>query len=592
MNPFEKLSFLPRKSSPQTFSGRVAIVHWDRDSVSFFVLTPNSRSVKSTELGALSLVAESTENTDSTGEEPKRLKPLSVLADHFKTQKIAVKGIVVLLSRPELDLLPLNLPPASAEELPVLVAAEVEQQQGESQVPPIVDFYLVPEIPSDGTNTTSGQQVFAFALSQNQLASIQEQCNEAGLKLLGIGSRQLAPLRILKEVSVDADSMVVAVHLLAGEAEIAICYGKVPVLLRTIRYSSEDADRVAEQIDTEAKRCLTLLPSTVTDQPVSWCIFVNSEFARSVGEAVEQQDQVYVQWVDPYYGWNVTGNPIELSAKSAANAGAALDILSQSLPVNLLAPKRPPKPPNPWVRWGAIGGLGVASASVAGYFLLTDIWDLQSEAKSLDSNLRNEAKVTSKYQEKADQVTTVEAWLSDQVDWVAELSDLASRLPDGQEATVRRLSGSVNAKGSGSIDLAMQVRSQEIISDLENRIRGAKYTIISKQITQNPDSQEYPWQFESHIEFPLTAPGLRRFEAIEATEKAKPDKPAASTEKSAEPVEPQATSETPVPTPPTIQPPTTQPPDIPPTESPTEPTNQSNNQSNNQTTVVPAEVKS
>lgn len=588
MNPFEKLSFLPRKSSPQTFSGRVAIVHWDRDSVSFFVLTPNSRSVKSTELGALSLVAESTENTDSTGEEPKRLKPLSVLADHFKTQKIAVKGIVVLLSRPELDLLPLNLPPASAEELPVLVAAEVEQQQGESQVPPIVDFYLVPEIPGDGTNTTSGQQVFAFALSQNQLASIQEQCNEAGLKLLGIGSRQLAPLRILKEVSVDADSMVVAVHLLAGEAEIAICYGKVPVLLRTIRYSSEDAERVAEQIDTEAKRCLTLLPSTVTDQPVSWCIFVNSEFARSVGEAVEQQDQVYVQWVDPYYGWNVTGNPIELSAKSAANAGAALDILSQSLPVNLLAPKRPPKPPNPWVRWGAIGGLGVASASVAGYFLLTDIWDLQSEAKSLDSNLRNEAKVTSKYQEKADQVTTVEAWLSDQVDWVAELSDLASRLPDGQEATVRRLSGSVNAKGSGSIDLAMQVRSQEIISDLENRIRGAKYTIISKQITQNPDSQEYPWQFESHIEFPLTAPGLRRFEAVEATEKAKPDKPAASTEKSAEPVEPQATSETPVPTPPTIQPPTTQRPDVPPTESSTDPTNQSNNQ----TTVVPAEVKS
>jgi hypothetical protein len=588
MNPFEKLSFLPRKSSPQTFSGRVAIVHWDRDSVSFFVLTPNSRSVKSTELGALSLVAESTENTDSTGEEPKRLKPLSVLADHFKTQKIAVKGIVVLLSRPELDLLPLNLPPASAEELPVLVAAEVEQQQGESQVPPIVDFYLVPEIPGDGTNTTSGQQVFAFALSQNQLASIQEQCNEAGLKLLGIGSRQLAPLRILKEVSVDADSMVVAVHLLAGEAEIAICYGKVPVLLRTIRYSSEDAERVAEQIDTEAKRCLTLLPSTVTDQPVSWCIFVNSEFARSVGEAVEQQDQVYVQWVDPYYGWNVTGNPIELSAKSAANAGAALDILSQSLPVNLLAPKRPPKPPNPWVRWGAIGGLGVASAFVAGYFLLTDIWDLQSEAKSLDSNLRNEAKVTSKYQEKADQVTTVEAWLSDQVDWVAELSDLASRLPDGQEATVRRLSGSVNAKGSGSIDLAMQVRSQEIISDLENRIRGAKYTIISKQITQNPDSQEYPWQFESHIEFPLTAPGLRRFEAVEATEKAKPDKPAASTEKSAEPVEPQATSETPVPTPPTIQPPTTQRPDVPPTESSTDPTNQSNNQ----TTVVPAEVKS
>ena len=586
MNPFEKLSFLPRQSSAQTFSGRIAIVHWDRESISFFVLTPNSRSIKSSELGTLSLVAESTENTDSTGDETKRLKPLSVLADHFKTQKISIKGIVVLLSRPELDLLPLNLPPASADELPILVAAEVEQQQGESKVPPIVDFYLVPEIPNDGTNATPGQQVFAFALSQNQLASIQEQSNEAGLKLLGIGSRQLAPLRILKEVSVDANSMVVAVHLLAGEAEIAICYGKVPVLLRTIRYSSDDAERVAEQIDTEAKRCLTLLPSSVTDQPVSWCIFVNSEFARSVGEAVEQQGQVSVVWVDPYYGWNVTGNPIELSAKSAANAGAALDILSQSLPVNLLAPKRPPKPPNPWIRWGAIGGLGVASATVAGYFLLADIWDMQSEAKSLDSNLRNEVKVTSKYQEKADQVTTVEAWLSDQVDWVAELSDLAARLPDGQEATVRRLSGSVNAKGSGAIDLAMQVRSQEIISDLENRIRGAKYTIISKQITQNPDSQEYPWQFESHIEFPLTAPALRRFQAVETPKKPNPAEPSST---SAEPEKTQVPDKTtaeqpPATTPPTVPPPTTPPPSDPPNASPA--------QSPAQSTAVPTEVKS
>jgi hypothetical protein len=59
----------------------------------------------------------------------------------------------------------------------------------------------------------------------------------------------------------------------------------------------------------------------------------------------------------------------------------------------------------------------------------------------------------------------------------------------------------------------MQVKSQEIISELENRIRGAKYTIVSKQITQNADSQEYPWQFETHIEFPIEAPGLKRFVA-------------------------------------------------------------------------------
>jgi len=66
------------------------------------------------------------------------------------------------------------------------------------------------------------------------------------------------------------------------------------------------------------------------------------------------------------------------------------------------------------------------------------------------------------------------------------------------------------------LDLSMQVKSQEIISELENRIRGAKYTIVSKQITQNAESQEYPWQFESHIEFPIQGPGLKRFAPVKS----------------------------------------------------------------------------
>jgi len=165
------------------------------------------------------------------------------------------------------------------------------------------------------------------------------------------------------------------------------------------------------------------------------------------------------------------------------------------------------------IRWGALGGLGTAAALAGGYFLLSDVWELRDEVASLQSTLKDTVKVTSKYQEKSDQVALVESWLSDQVDWVAELSDLAARLPDGQDATVRRLTATVNAKGNGALDLSMQVKSQEIISELENRIRGAKYTIVSKQITQNADSQEYPWQFESHIEFPIQGPGLKRFAA-------------------------------------------------------------------------------
>lgn len=530
MSFLDRFSLFQRKASAQTLTGRMAVVHWDRDSVSYFVLTPNARNVKSSEIGTLRLALEPSENSDGNTDEPKAAKPLVALADHFKEQKISVKGIVVLLSRPELDLLPLNLPPASAEELPSLVATEVEQQQGESPDPPVIDFYAPPEVNSLNSELQTTRQVFAFALSQRQLALLQDQCATAGFKLLAIGSRQLAPLRLLQDVRMERESVAIAMHLFAGEAEIAICQGNVPVLLRTLRYSAEDPERVAEQIDTEAKRCLTLLPPELSERSVSWCIFETGEFARNVGAAIEQQEQVHVQWIAPYLGWNVIGPTASDGVHSAANSGAALDILGQSLPVNLLAPKKPPVPPNPWVRWGTLGGIGSAAAATMGYFLLTDVWDLQDQVKGLETNYRDESKVTAKYQEKSDQVATIEGWLTDQVDWVAELADLAGRLPDGQDATVRRLSGAVNAKGSGSIDLAMQVRSQEVISELENRIRGAKYTIVSKQITQNPDSQEYPWQFESHIEFPLTPPGLRRFQSATLPDDSKPKERASKSE--------------------------------------------------------------
>jgi hypothetical protein len=470
------------------------------------------------------------------------------LAKHLQEQRLSVNRLVVLLARPELDLLTLSLPPASNDELPILVAAEVEQQQGETQDPPAVDYFVIQDLAkqeeradrakvareqaemdrsenprvgdSELAASGSGKQVFAFALNQRFLQGLQDQCNEAGFKLLAIGSRHLAPLSLLRQANVAERSLAISIHLLAGEAEVAICRGSEPLMLRSIRYSNEDPERVAEQIDTEANRCLTLLPQSLGELPVSWMVYETGEFARQVAKSVEAQEPGKVRLLDPLTGWSLSG-----PSTSAATVGAALDLQQyQNLPVNLLAPKRAPAPPNKWLRWGGLGGLAAAAAVAGSTFMLQDVGELREQATAAQNELKDTGRVTSKYQEKSDQVAWVEGWLGDQVDWVSELSDLASRLPDGKDATVRRLTATINAKGNGALDLSMQVKSQEIISELENRIRGAKYTIVSKQITQNADSQEYPWQFESHIEFPIQSPGLRRFIASKVASPS--DKPA------------------------------------------------------------------
>ena len=153
-------------------------------------------------------------------------------------------------------------------------------------------------------------------------------------------------------------------------------------------------------------------------------------------------------------------------------------------------------------RWLTIGSAAAVALCIAVYFLLADISALRDEVRALDDELASTKKVTAKYQEKADQVVTVENWLSDQVDWLDELNALSKRLPDGQNATVRRLTASANSK-TAVIDLAVQVAKQETISQFEGSIRSAKYAVTSKQISQNPDSIEYPWQFETRIVFPV-----------------------------------------------------------------------------------------
>jgi hypothetical protein len=96
----------------------------------------------------------------------------------------------------------------------------------------------------------------------------------------------------------------------------------------------------------------------------------------------------------------------------------------------------------------------------------------------------------------------VEDWLSDRVDWLNELDELSDRLPKGNQATVRRLTASTGGN-MALIDLSVQVAEQDDVSNLESRIRSVKYAVSSKRISQKADSAEYPWRFETRIEFPI-----------------------------------------------------------------------------------------
>lgn len=526
----ERLLQFRQRTRRVSTNSRVAIVHWDQDTLDFLIVGPKSETIAPRDHGRLSWTAFD--------------NPLQALAEHWSGQADGPQRLIVLLSRPLLEQLSLTLPPSEASELPALVAAEVEQRLGEGDTPPIVDFYAQPI--SQNPTQPSGQQVLAFALAAQDLERIQEWSQQAGLRLSAVCSRELSPLGILRRKHVAEDSLNISVHLVSGEAELAVCHGAEPIYLRLIRVAVDEPQRVAEQVWMETQRCLTILPAEFAELPQAWFVFTSCDAAWHVARSLEDRG-VAVQPVDPFFGWQAesltapsaadvgTSSPTSVQTAtdvttadvtpagdasegiaaevpallsvqtSAANAGAAWEFLHGQLSINLLDPKRAPAPPNPLRRWGALAAAVVAMAGLGVYFLVSDIGKLRTEVAGLQSEVASEKQLTAKFQEKADQVAYVESWLSDQVDWLAELNELSGRLPTGEQATVRRLTASAAGK-TASVDISVQVAQQENIAQLENRIRSAKYQATSQRISQNADSSEYPWQFETHVTFPVEPP--------------------------------------------------------------------------------------
>jgi hypothetical protein len=466
--------------------------------------------------------------------------PLLALREHLGQQGIAVQQLVVLLSRPELEQLSLNLPPADDDELPALVASAVEQQLGDSEIPPTVDFCSLATARAETEGASV--QVLAFALTANSLQSLHSDAEQAGFRLVAIASRQLSAISLLKRITDLAPNLNIVLHLYPGEVELAFCIGDEPQLLRSVRVNLDELDRTVEQLQRETQRCLALLPHDVEELPQQWLVFDTCTAAEQISQLIENSLKTKVTRVDPTLQWDFLG-PLQIVARkaeessvgtqpedltradtgqsdssssavdstyqtradtvtrpTAALTGAAWEIWHEGLSVNLVNPKRAPQAPKPWVRPAAWSGAGLLAASIGGYALKTDVWQLQQEVESLQQQVQDSGKLAAKLLEKSDQAKVVENWLSDQVDWLVVLDEVSQRLPTGQDATVTRLNASTDA-AQGIFDLSVQVTDPEKIAELEERLRSVRYSVNSKRISQSPEASEYPWRFETRITF-------------------------------------------------------------------------------------------
>jgi hypothetical protein len=416
--------------------------------------------------------------------------------------------LVLLLSRTDLEMISLVLPQEARDQFPEMVQLEIEQRLGEHESAPVVDYAIA------GNNDASGVDVLAFSLLPEEVDRWNREAKEEKLRLAAIAPRHLSLLAKLPAGAMNQTR--VAIQSLPSEVEMVVARGSQPLFLRTLRLSTDDASSIAEQILLEVQRCLSLLPSehqgeeaevaTAAPSPAPPLFVFPGTDAGPLAEALRERKVAEVHYLTSSSLWPSGSVASEIRTEQFASLlGAGEQFLQHQLPVNLLAPKRPPKPIHPLRKWGPIGGLTAASLVLGGWFLYSDVRDLNEEANRLQTTRDDQWKLANKSAERIDKLDLVEKWEAERVDWLSLMASLSSTLPLGDRASVRRMTASVSNAGP-QVSLSVMVKSPEDLALMEEKLRSQSMEVSSQRVNQQASEEDYPWQFETTIVAPWGDP--------------------------------------------------------------------------------------
>lgn len=472
----------------------VVVCFWNRSEIRYLAVQVRGTSLHCAAAGAIDR-----QDSSSDSDQPPISQLLEHLADKLPTQW--PHNLVLLLTRAELEQLQLPLPPAEADEQVILVRAAIEEQLSDSESLPVIDFVLAV---SPDRAQGNGPEAIAFCLPKERLESWTNQARDAKWRLQNVGSRHLAPLGMLKRRELFQRGSVITIVPYGQEIELLLCRDGQPMFLRNLRVSSEEPESVAELITLEIQRWLAL--ANMDDDPTGPEIFIlaGREEQQGLLDALKQRRVGSLHCLDPASQLTFSDAASAIETRiDAPLVGAALELLHDGrLPIDLLHPRQPPTVANPWIRRGVLAGLVALAVTAGGGLLWRDLQTLQAEAAQLQDKLEGEQQLTDKLAAQADEVDRIEGWLGDQVDWLAQLQKLSDGVPTGQFATIGQLRASAGA-GRGSFDLSVQVSSPDQITQLEESLRSARFSVTSSRVTEQTSGRDYPWQFETRAVFSI-----------------------------------------------------------------------------------------
>ncbi len=400
--------------------------------------------------------------------------------------------VLVGLSRAQVDLRQLALPPAPDAQLPELVQHQATRELSTAGDGALLDFVPL------GTDETRPRDVLVAALSAEQRQQFDQFCDEAGIRPQRLFLRPFATGSLFTRRQHDDPGVCLLVDVQRDEADLTVLSGGRVCISRCMRLPIEEDDPVP--LLAEIRRTLVAVQNQSSLGPVEHVYICGTD--RQHEELLERLRNVLDQPVDcfdPLAGVERAEAPAEGGQFAALLGMIADDADPQAETLDFLNPRQPPRPPDRRNLLIAAAAIVVLAGGWFGWFTWSSLGTLDGQLADLTQQSKERDKVVRLARETEAAVAAIEQWRQGDVNWLEELRELSAEFPSQRDAMLQRLVMSRAPAGGGTIELDGLVRDPALIERMETSLRDDYHEVRSRRVQESAQPRAFTWEFESSI---------------------------------------------------------------------------------------------
>jgi Tfp pilus assembly PilM family ATPase len=369
--------------------------------------------------------------------------PAALIGQAVKERRIGKVPAMAALSRSQVELKPLTLPPAPDDELPEMVRLQAVREFTSLGEDWTLDYLPLGEEP------LQPREVLAAAVSPEMLARMSKVFEAAGVEPVRVALRPMAAASLfLRSREGSQYAVRLLIDVLPTEADLTVLVDRRVVFTRTARLGGEVLAAVdAKPLVGEIRRTLAGVHSQLQHRRVEGVYLFGATPAHTtLASRIQEELNLPCRAVDPLVGVHL-GRELKQSSpqgleRYAALVGLLLDEVQAVEPaLDFLHPHKAPPPPSRKRTY-------LLAAAAAGFVLLLGGLLTYLGLRGLEKRIAQLREETSMHKHYEDTVkATDKSHLGPLEDWLAsdyilldEIAELAERMPKSDKVMLTHLS--------------------------------------------------------------------------------------------------------------------------------------------------------